>query len=293
MYDQNFIVPTSKNVKKKPNIIIIGMARSGTSMTAGIFARKGFYIGENLSANEHNPFGYFEPLELIELNANILRKAGHPHHNTWRLSPVSLETEKTLRSFSPDENCKKYFSKCLENGPFVWKDVRLCYTFPVWAKLFLNKDVRCILISRDPRSTYNSLKRTKWVGSEVDVKYIKELRDRHLNHARRALDDSKLPWLEISYEDYFTSPSEVASRLQDFVGIPFTKKDLNIHRNLNHNTFRGRALDFTRRQINRPGVQYLKKITKAIVPKKVVTWAFQEKKILKENCDNSNHESAG
>jgi hypothetical protein len=41
-------------------IIILACPRSGSSMTAGLFARHGVWVGTSRSGNEHNPKGFFE-----------------------------------------------------------------------------------------------------------------------------------------------------------------------------------------------------------------------------------------
>ncbi len=43
-----------------PGVYITGPARSGTSMTAGLFAKHGVFFGDCRPADDHNPYGYFE-----------------------------------------------------------------------------------------------------------------------------------------------------------------------------------------------------------------------------------------
>ena len=48
-------------INKKPNLIIAGAGRSGTSMVAGCFRNAGYYMGDiPLSRDEFNPKGYGE-----------------------------------------------------------------------------------------------------------------------------------------------------------------------------------------------------------------------------------------
>lgn len=63
-------------------IVIIGMPRSGTSMTAGIFAKHGVWVGETRQGDAHNPKGYFENLavkRLIYRCAGMKRLTAHNH----------------------------------------------------------------------------------------------------------------------------------------------------------------------------------------------------------------------
>ena len=53
------------------NVIIVGMARSGTSLTASIFAKKGYFVADDpdkqlQAGNRHNPGGFWELDDLVE-----------------------------------------------------------------------------------------------------------------------------------------------------------------------------------------------------------------------------------
>jgi hypothetical protein len=43
-----------------PGVVILGASRSGTSMTAGLFAQHGVFFGTCMAADDRNPKGYFE-----------------------------------------------------------------------------------------------------------------------------------------------------------------------------------------------------------------------------------------
>jgi len=48
-----------------PGLWITGQSRSGTSMTAGLFAAHGVWFGRCKPADWYNPKGYFEHLEIV------------------------------------------------------------------------------------------------------------------------------------------------------------------------------------------------------------------------------------
>src|SRR5689334_14926006 len=68
-------------------IIVTGMHRSGTSLTASLLSAAGVNMGGNLlPADAHNPDGYFEDVEFLELNRTILQQAvepGEKGHADW------------------------------------------------------------------------------------------------------------------------------------------------------------------------------------------------------------------
>ncbi len=76
------------------NVIIVGMARSGTSLTASIFANHGYFVAgdpdsELQDANINNPGGYWELNRLKDANAEIFQAVGFAHHNTWTSDEIS------------------------------------------------------------------------------------------------------------------------------------------------------------------------------------------------------------
>ncbi|MFB6273729.1 MAG: hypothetical protein ABEL51_12620, partial [Salinibacter sp.] len=69
-------------------IIVTGQPRSGTSFLAGLLSRMGLSAGpiEWLkSADEHNPYGYFECLPLLHLSEEILADLGGGVNDVPRL----------------------------------------------------------------------------------------------------------------------------------------------------------------------------------------------------------------
>jgi len=77
-------LPTGSRSK---NAIVLGMPRSGTSMTAAIFARQGYFLAADTNeelrpGDEHNPAGYFEASGLVERNAHLFRRVGYTAHNS-------------------------------------------------------------------------------------------------------------------------------------------------------------------------------------------------------------------
>ena len=57
--------------------VVLGMHRSGTSLTAGGLEKIGIDMGDNqLGANQWNPLGHFENVDFVGLNDRILNTAG-------------------------------------------------------------------------------------------------------------------------------------------------------------------------------------------------------------------------
>lgn len=71
-------------------IIVLGTPRSGTSLTAGLFAKHGAWVGRCREGDSYNALGYFENLDLkqglLELFGRLVNKgelAGRPPPGLW------------------------------------------------------------------------------------------------------------------------------------------------------------------------------------------------------------------
>ena len=95
------------------NVLVVGMARSGTSLTASIFVKKGYFVAEDpenqlQAAGPHNPGGYWELEDVKEANVEVLKAVGFQHHNTWVAEEIRPEQAEDIeaalkRLTSPDE----------------------------------------------------------------------------------------------------------------------------------------------------------------------------------------------
>ena len=81
---------------RKKNVIVLGMARSGTSLAASILARKGYFVAASRSdelqkPNKYNPSGFWEARSLIENNIEVLTAVGFKPDNTWFHEAITPE----------------------------------------------------------------------------------------------------------------------------------------------------------------------------------------------------------
>lgn len=73
----------------KKVVIILGMHRSGTSVTAQLSQRMGAYLGEEkelISASPNNPNGHFENTEVVCINNDILQSCNKEWYSLGILS---------------------------------------------------------------------------------------------------------------------------------------------------------------------------------------------------------------
>ena len=131
-------------------LVISGFHRSGTSMTANLFANAGLFLGETLlGANYSNPYGHFEDTEVIEFHDRVLEKSGTSWHADTPFIPILGEDDwrwlfeyGTRRSAYPS---------------WGFKDPRNCLFLPQWASVF--PDMTVLYVYRPCIECVHSIKR--------------------------------------------------------------------------------------------------------------------------------------
>jgi hypothetical protein len=164
-------------------VIIMGMARSGTSLIAGSLRRLGLFLGDRrIVRDEEAKFFY-------RLNQILLRRIHGEFDNPAPMRYFlrdSSAVEITVRCLEADVKSyrivsylgwRHYFKYgALEryDQPWGWKDPQNIYTLPLWLKLF--PQAKIVYIVRNGVDVASSL-----------VKFQSEIiRNRHLKNQRRS-----------------------------------------------------------------------------------------------------------
>jgi hypothetical protein len=274
------------------NALIIGMPRSGTSLTASILARKGYYVGgSRLSSlqhgDDHNPFGYFEADDVVERNVEIFRRVGFHFQNTWQLEMLPESAAAAIWDLTITDADREFVACYEDRTPWLWKDQRLCFTLPYWWKLIDPAQVGVLLVRRTPRDIHRSFQRMGWcpAGSDGETR-VRQLTDQHLGAAEAAIRRLDIPWIEVDYSDYVKAPSAVASRVGSFFGLELSAADLNVRPDLDHSRLRGRMSARLRRllkKLPRHRVQRLERL----VPRWAIEKVFSERRYVQPPCTES------
>jgi hypothetical protein len=269
------------------NVLIVGMPRSGTSLTANLFVRQGYYVGKSELSNfesgdDHNPFGYFEADDVVERNINLFRRVGYRFQNTWRFEKLSIEAAAKIRELEPEPGDREFVERYFRSSPWVWKDQRLCFTLPYWWKLMDPAKVGVLLIRRDPKDIYNSFYRIGWCsrGSREEAR-IHELNEQHLGSAEAAIRDLSIPHIEVEYTEYMRTPELVAQRISEFFELDLTGADLNVKAELDHSRLSGRTSARLRVLLKRLPREPIRRIER-LLPRWAVAAAFPERRYLRD-----------
>lgn len=128
--------------------IVLGVPKGGTSVTAGILNHIGVAMGASLRpADDRNPRGFFEDLEINALNDEILAAAGG---SAW-----SLPTLHAVRAAGPSfaDRLADLTRRRAETSP-IWGWKHTPFTVPLFLP-FVDRP-RFVLVSRDPVATARS-----------------------------------------------------------------------------------------------------------------------------------------
>lgn len=149
-------------------IIVLGIMRSGTSLTAELVRRWGAYSGaENdlwkSDMNDPRGYGYMEYIPLQGLNDELL------DHNDKVPPPRTLLEERALEPAFREKALRllqQMDEQAIKTGSdaWVWKDARLPLTLPFWATFW--EDPIYIITVRHPAEVALSAARTE----ELDMK---------------------------------------------------------------------------------------------------------------------------
>ena len=116
-------------------LLVLGMHRSGTSTAARILNLLGCHFApESLAvgANDENPKGFWERLDVVELNDSMLQAAGAVWHSPLGFDPLALPGEEAARFTSTAGLILRDLDA---HRPWFIKDPRLCLMLPLWQPL--------------------------------------------------------------------------------------------------------------------------------------------------------------
>lgn len=137
-------------------ILILGMHRSGTSITARIINMMGGYFGPERSAhgpNPDNPKGFWERRDVMHFNESLLmtQKCRWHELKNWKINTPYKPPRRLVHDMQNLIHGMDAFR------PWFIKDPRLCLTLGAWLPL-LEVPIG-VIVSRDPVEIAKSLRR--------------------------------------------------------------------------------------------------------------------------------------
>lgn len=261
------------------NVIIVGAPRSGTSMTALIFTRKGYFVtddenNELQEANEFNPDGFWEASRLRQANEQLFAKAGFPYANTWLFEPITDELADKILTLPADDDHIKLVAHYNSKSPWMWKDPSLCFTIGYWWKLMEPENTGVLFLRRNPKEIYQSFLRLQWCKPDKQSREIAMRRIKHhMDYAEKILKNNNIPHIVIDYSDYDKAPEQTARRIGEYFGLEIAVEDIGFNRKYKTSGLRGRVMRLMN-QLSELLPDSLRKMLKRLIPVKILKLLF-------------------
>jgi uncharacterized coiled-coil protein SlyX len=147
---QSKSIVSKMSLPPKP-VVVVGMHRSGTSLTASILRSSGLHLGDSLvPAGRGNAEGHFEDREFVDLHRAALEAHGHDPDG-W---------DEVVLDDMPDgfEAKAQALIEARSSRPlWGWKDPRTALFLPFWERLL--PEARFVFVYRNPWEVIDSLYR--------------------------------------------------------------------------------------------------------------------------------------
>lgn len=260
-------------LNKNKQVIVLGMHKSGTSITGKILEILNVKMGKELLKGDFsNPLGHFEDKKVIKLNEKLLNKVG----GTWLNPPSSEELSK-----HSDEWKKEMFKYIQErnSNEEIWgvKDPRISLMLPIYNELLYNPYF--IVCRRDGEEIAKSLE----IRSGLNFNKMLELKKDYEKRIDDFFIEKNLNKLEIKYSDLQNAPITISKKIAAFLEIPISKEN---EIEINDSVFSKEELELIQKEklmeeIKNWQMLLLKKpwrIFKKSTYKKMMKWKRQMKK---------------
>lgn len=196
-----------------PVLVIGGMHRSGTSLTASLLHGAGLFIGERLMGPyQGNEKGHFEDLDFYEFHKRALTAAGEHEDGFVTMGRPQVATELVPEALALVAERRS------RGVPWGWKDPRTTHFLDFWQGLV--PEARFLFVFRSPWEVVDSLVRR----GDRPVQEDPSLAIRSWLHGNRQILDfvRRHPdaCLVREVSQVAADPAEVCAALRDRLGIP-------------------------------------------------------------------------
>jgi hypothetical protein len=202
----------------KKTVVVLGLARSGTSVLAAILRALGVDMGSSLR-DKANPYGSFEDRDFAQLHKKIFELAGHKTY--WR--PPALEEVLRLR-----DQCDPLIHELVNSRTvpvWGWKHPRTILTLDLFLPHLENPHL--VAIFRNPLGiAKSSVEHTKnYTADRVDFFQALRLANFYYGELAKALERHRaLPTATVAFEDVVTQPLKEAEKLAHFLQLTLTEE---------------------------------------------------------------------
>jgi hypothetical protein len=206
-------------------VCVLGMSRSGTSLTARILDVLGVDLGPEgelmAAAAENNPAGFWEHEGIADLNEDILATLGDAPRQRWRWPPaLAPGWEDDPRLEGHLRAARSILQQSFAGQPlWGWKDPRTCLTLPFWLKALaqapqVESSMRYVICVRHPLDVAASLEARDGVSLDEAMQLWLRYTSQAVIHSHAC------PRVFVDYDRYFPDWEDQVVRLARFLAVP-------------------------------------------------------------------------
>lgn len=201
-------------------VVVLGLARSGTSVVTGMLNILGVEMGPSIE-DQANPRGSYEDIDFAKLHKEIFDATG-TGRGYW--NPPPREAILALRAQFDAAVRELLDSKGSAQSLWGWKHPRTLLTYELFLPYLVNP--RFVLVFRNPLATaLSSVEHTRKYRDPVDLSQA--LRLAHLYQAEmlRFLENHpEVAKLLVAYEDVLADPAKEAAKMAGFLGLALSEE---------------------------------------------------------------------
>jgi hypothetical protein len=208
MSEQGFGMPSAA----PRAVCIVGMHRSGTSITARLLNLLGLDLGPSdslMGPSPSNPTGHFEHLGFLEINEALLRRFGGSWDNPPALPP-GWQQDSVVQGLAL-QAADLAEAMSVNGRSWGWKEPRTTVLLPFWRTIIPR--LRYVICIRNPLEVANSL-------VQRDGMTVAAACGLWRRYMQAALEQTTgQPRTLIFYRDFFRDPLRELNRLAEFCGL--------------------------------------------------------------------------
>jgi hypothetical protein len=193
-------------------VFVVGMHRSGTSLSAGLMKRAGLAAmsGREMTPGPSNPHGNGEMVSLTAVNESLLADLG----GAWATPPAfdpPLPFDQLTQSVR--EQARSRLWEVEPPASWHWKDPRLCLTLPFWLQQLRPATVPAVVfVHRHPVEVAASLNKRDRLALPRGL----ALWESYTRHALRAMEG--LAVMAFAYDEALDQPVAIVERTRQWLG---------------------------------------------------------------------------
>lgn len=204
---------------------VLGMHRSGTSLTTGILSALGVSLSEDLMPpTQANAIGYFESVGITKIHDELLAALGSSWSTCETLSPFPAQWWRLPEIEPFKQRLKALVSEEMARVSGIWgfKDPRTARLLPLWQDIFaeLNVEPRYVLVGRNPLDVARSLEQRDGLAPiQSELLWLEHTTDAVLYAGDRL-------HAIVEYGRWFDDPLREAEYLIDKLGFEISEPDV-------------------------------------------------------------------